>query len=113
MFSEPQRANAKLSSAWSRTTPHSRALVPLASGWQPRLKIDLFSGHRVAEFQILGVEEISSVSGEAGEIFEGLAGWAVERISYQGMADGCEMDSDLVRSARMQAYLKCCGAGAA
>ena len=26
------------------------------------------------------------------------------------MADGCQMDSDLMRAARMQAYLKCGGA---
>jgi len=32
------------------------------------LKIDLFSGDGVVEFQILGVQEISSIAGEAGEI---------------------------------------------
>ena len=26
------------------------------------------------------------------------------------MADGCQMDSDLMRASRIQAYLKCCGA---
>ena len=68
----------------------------------------------VAEFQILGVEEISSVAGEAGEFFERLAGWAIQRVAYQGMADGCEMDSDFsVRAARIQDYRKCCGAGGA
>ena len=60
----------------------------------------------------MGVQEISSVAGEAGEIFKGLTACAVERIAYQGMADGCEMDPDLMRAARMQAYLKCCGARA-
>ena len=62
------------------------------------------------EFQKLGVQEISSIAGEAGEIFKRLAACAVERIADQGMADGCQMDSDLMRAARMQAYLKCCGA---
>ncbi len=53
----------------------------------------------MVEFQILGVEGVSSFGGEAREIFERLAGYAVQRIAYQGMADGCKMDSDLVRSA--------------
>jgi hypothetical protein len=38
------------------------------------LKIDLFSGDGVGEFQKLGVQEISSIAGEAGEIFKRLAG---------------------------------------
>ena len=63
--------------------------------------MDWFSGDGVVEFQILGVQEISSVAGEAGEIFKRLAGWAVERISYQGMADRCQMDSDLMGAARI------------
>jgi hypothetical protein len=46
--------------------------------WESRrqrcLKIDLFSGDGVVEFQILGVQEISSIAGEAGEIFKRLAG---------------------------------------
>ena len=44
------------------------------SGRQSGLKIDLFSGDGVVEFQIWGVEEISSITGEAGEIFKRLAG---------------------------------------
>ena len=44
------------------------------SGRQRCLKIDLFSGDGVVEFQILGVQEISSIAGEAGEIFKRLAG---------------------------------------
>ena len=72
--------------------------------------MDLFSGDRVVEFQILGVQEISSIAGEAGKIFRRLAGEAVQRIAYQGMADGCQVDSDLMRTARIQADLKCCGA---
>jgi hypothetical protein len=49
----------------------------------------------------VGVQEISTIAGEAGEIFKRLAGEAVQRITYQGMADGCQMDSDLMRAARM------------
>ena len=71
------------------------------SGRQRRLKVDLFSGDGVVEFQILGVQEISSIAGEAGEIFKRLAGYAVQRVAYEGMADGCQMDSDLMRAARI------------
>ena len=78
--------------------------------WQSCLMIDLFSGDGVLEFQKLGVQKISSIAGEAGEIFKRLAGWAVQRIANQGVADGRQMDSDWMRAARMQAYLKCCGA---
>ena len=55
----------------------------------------------------LGVQKISPLAWEAGEIFKRLAGKAVQRIAYQGMADGYQMDSDLMRAARMEAYLKC------
>ena len=75
-------------------------LIQLESGRQSCLKVDLFSGDGVLEFQILGVQEIASIAGEAGEIFKRLAGWAVERVAHQGMADGCQMDSDLMRAAR-------------
>jgi hypothetical protein len=34
----------------------------------------LFSGDGMVEFQILGVQEISSLAGEAGEILKRLAG---------------------------------------
>ena len=80
------------------------------SGRQSCLKIDLFSGDWVVEFQTLGVQKISSIAGEAGEILKRLARRAVQSIAYQGMADGCQMDSDLMRASRIQAYLKCCGA---
>jgi hypothetical protein len=46
--------------------------------WESRrqscLKIDLFSRDGVVEFQTLGVQEISSIAGEAGEIVKRLAG---------------------------------------
>jgi hypothetical protein len=41
---------------------------------QSCLKIDLFSGDGVVEIQKLGVQEISSIAREAGEIFKRLAG---------------------------------------
>jgi hypothetical protein len=34
----------------------------------------LFSGDGMVEFQIVGVQEISSIAREAGEIFQRLAG---------------------------------------
>ena len=76
------------------------------SGRQSRLKIDLFSGDGVVEFQELRVQEIPSIAGEAGEIFKRLAGGTIQRIADQGMADGRQMDSDLMRAARMETYLK-------
>jgi len=58
--------------------PDSIPAVNLLMQWESRrqrcLKIDLFSGDGVVEFQILGVQEISSIAGEAGEIFKRLAG---------------------------------------
>ena len=55
----------------------------------------------MVKFEILGVQKISSIAGEAGEIFERLAGCAVQRIAYQRMAYGRQMDSDLMRAARI------------
>ena len=75
-------------------------LVQWESRRQSCLKIDLFSGDGVVEFQILGVQEISTIAGEAGEIFKRLACQAVQRIAYQRMADRCQMDSDLMRASR-------------
>lgn len=82
-------------------------------GRQSCLQMDLTAGNGVVKSQKLGVQEISSIAGEAGEIIERLAGEAVQRIAEQGMADGCQMDSDLVRAARIEAHLKRCRAGAA
>ena len=70
------------------------------SGRQSCLKIHLFSGDGVLEFQILGMQEISSIARQAGKSFKRLAAYAVQRITYQGMADRCQMDSDLMRAAR-------------
>ena len=47
-----------------------RKLMQWESRRQSCLKIDLFSGDGVVEFQILGVQEISSIAGEAGEILK-------------------------------------------
>jgi hypothetical protein len=41
---------------------------------QSCLKLDLFSGDGVLEIQELGMQEISSIAREAGEIFKRLAG---------------------------------------
>jgi hypothetical protein len=41
----------------------------------------LFSGDGVLEIQKLGMQEISSIAREAGEIFKRLAGYAVQRKS--------------------------------
>ena len=49
-------------------------LMQWGSRRQSCLKIDLFSGDGVVEFEILGVQKISSIAGEAGEIFKRLAG---------------------------------------
>jgi hypothetical protein len=43
-------------------------------GRQSCLQIDLLSSNGVLEFQKMGVQEISSIAGEAREIFERLAG---------------------------------------
>ena len=51
-------------------------------GRQSRLKIDLLSGDGVVEFQKLGVQEIASIAGEAGEILKRLAVHAVQRIAH-------------------------------
>ena len=53
----------------------------------------------MVDSQKLGVQEISSIAREAGKVFKRPAGEAVQRIADQGMADGCEMDSDLMRAA--------------
>jgi hypothetical protein len=71
------------------------------SRWQSCLKSDLFSGDGVLEFQILGVQEISAIARKARELFKRLAGCAVQRIAYQRVADGCQMNSDLMRATRM------------
>ncbi len=36
----------------------------------------------------MSVEEITSVAGETGEIFERLARYAIEKVADEGMADG-------------------------
>ena len=48
--------------------------VQRGSGRQRRRQIDWFTGDGVEEFQILGVQEISAVAREAGEVLQRLAG---------------------------------------
>ena len=54
--------------------PAVNLLIRWESGRQSCAKIDLFSGDGLVEFQILGVQEISSIAGEAREIFNRPAG---------------------------------------
>ena len=61
--------------------------------------MDWFASDWMVEVQILSVQEISSITREAGKAFKRLAVYAVKRIADKGMADGCEMDSDLMRAA--------------
>ena len=85
--------------------------------WESRrqscLKIDSLSGDGVLKVEISRVQEVSSIAGQAGETFERLTGEAVKRIADQRMPDGCQMDSDLMRAAGMEADLKHCSAGRA
>jgi len=49
-------------------------LLQSESARQSCLKIDLFSGNGMLEIKKLGVQEISSIAREAGEIFKRLSG---------------------------------------
>ena len=64
---------ATVSSRHPDPIPAANLLMQTESGRQSCLKIDLFSGDGVVEFQKMGVQEISSIAGEAGEIFKRLA----------------------------------------
>ena len=39
-----------------------------------------------------------------------LAARPIQRITHQRMADGCQMNPDLMRTAGTETYLKCCSA---
>jgi hypothetical protein len=79
----PARGNPMVGSirGWSDAgSPSPYRLIPavnLLMQWESRrescLKVDLFPCDGVVEFQILGVQEISSIAGEAGEILKRLA----------------------------------------
>ena len=71
------------------------------------------SGDGVVEVEVVGVEEVSAVAGEAGEVFEGVAGGAVEGIAGEGVADGGEVDSDLVGAAGVEGDFEGGGGGGA
>ena len=77
------------------------------------LNVDWLSREGMGKAEKLGVQEVASIARQAGEVFKGLAGCAVERIAYQGMADGGQVDPDLVGAAGMQGDLKGGGAGGA
>jgi hypothetical protein len=71
------------------------------------------AGDGVEELEVLGVEEVAAIAGEAGEVFEGEAGGAVEGVADEGMADGGEVDTDLMGAAGVEADFECCCSGGA
>src|SRR5947209_16188886 len=79
-------------SAKRKFIPAVNLLTQREFGRHSGLQIDLLSGNWVVKFQKLRVQEIPSIPGEAGEIFERLTGQAVQGIAYQGMADGCQRE---------------------
>ena len=66
---DPKPKNAVLATASLAVN----LLMQWESGGQSCLKLDLFSGDGVVEFQKLSVQKISSISRETGEIFNRLA----------------------------------------
>ena len=44
--------------------------------------MDLFPSNRVMEYQILGVQEVAAITGDAGERLQRLAACGVERIAH-------------------------------
>jgi hypothetical protein len=54
--------------------PAVNLLMQSESGRQSCLEVDSFSGDGVLKVQILGMQEIPSIAGQAGEIFKRLAG---------------------------------------
>ncbi len=65
-----------------------------------------FGGDGVLEVEEVGVEVVAAVAGEAGEVRQRLARGAVEGVADQGMADGGEVDSDLVGAAGVECDLE-------
>jgi hypothetical protein len=59
----------------------------MESGRQSCLKIDPFSGDGVVEFQKLGVQEISSIAGEAGKVVVLSVSYGICGRSYWGLSD--------------------------
>jgi hypothetical protein len=76
--------------------------MPGEAGRQGGLEVDGFAGDGVMEVQEVGVEEVAAVAGEAGEGFQGVAGGTVEGVADQGMAEGGQVDSDLMRAAGVE-----------
>jgi hypothetical protein len=52
---------------------HPESVDAIRVGRRSCLKVDLCSGDGVLKLQILGLQEISSIAGQAGEIFKRLA----------------------------------------
>jgi hypothetical protein len=69
--------------------------------------MDLFSCDGVAESQKLGMQTISTIAGQPRVRFKWPASCAIQRIANQRMANGRQMDSDLMRAAGTEAHLKC------
>ena len=65
---------AQVSDGLSHLIPAANLLMQGESRRQSCLKIDLFSGGGMVEFQKLGMQKISSIPGKTGEIFKRLAG---------------------------------------
>jgi len=69
-----QYGKRRLRTANPNLIPPVNLLMQRESRRQSCFKIDLFSGDGVLEVQKLGVQEISSIARETGEIFKRLAG---------------------------------------
>ena len=76
-------------------------------------EVEWMAGDGVREGERLGVQEVSAVAGEPGEVLERLPVQAVERIADERVTDGSQVNSDLMRTAGTEADLEgggVCGA---
>jgi len=73
------------------------------SGREGGFETDFFPGDGVGEAEVLRVEEIAAVAGESGEIGANAAGGVVEGVAEEGVADGGEVDADLMGTAGVEA----------
>lgn len=69
-----QRGRRMRSLSVRDTTTRENLPMLWESRRQRRFEIDLFSGDGVAEFQVLRVEKVASIAGEARKNFKRLAG---------------------------------------
>ena len=72
-------------------------------GREGGFETDFLPGEGVGEAEVLRVEEIAAVAGEAGEIGADAAGVVVERVAEVGVAEGGEVDADLMGTAGVEA----------